>query len=199
MTQSPNEPANQEEAAPETAQSIEAEEAVLAAQLADLKDKLLRAMAETENLRRRHQRERAEAEQFAASAFARDMLSVADNLRRALDGAREMAAKSAETPEPLKNLIAGIEVTERELITAFERHDIKRIDPLGEKFDAHFHQAMFEIEDQGQPAGTILRVVAPGYIIAGRLLRAAMVGVAKGGPGGGPEASAQGGKVDTTA
>jgi molecular chaperone GrpE len=160
-------------------QPIETEEALLAAQMAELKDKLLRAMAETENLRRRHARERVEAEQYAATAFARDMLSVADNLRRALDAASQLLKETVGDAGPIENVIAGIEVTERELMAAFERHDIKRIEPMGEKFDPHFHQAMFEIEDASQPPGTIVRVMAAGYSIAGRLLRPAMVGVAK--------------------
>lgn len=174
------EPLMQAEAASDLAAGpIEAEEALLASQMSELKDKLLRAMAETENLRRRHARERAEAEQYAATAFARDMLSVADNLRRALDAASQLLKDTAGDVLPIENVIAGIEVTERELMAVFERHEIRRIEPLGEKFDPHFHQAMFEVEDASQPPGTIIRVLAAGYSIAGRLLRPAMVGIAK--------------------
>ncbi len=148
------------------------------AEIAELKDRLLRALAETENLRRRFEREREETAKFAVSRFARDLLAVADNLRRAL----ESAPQGGELPEALKNVIAGVEVTERELLAVFERHEIRRIDPLGEKFDANLHQAMFEVESADQPRGTVVQVVAPGYTIAGRLLRAAMVGVSKGAP-----------------
>jgi molecular chaperone GrpE len=103
---------------------------------------------------------------------------VADNLRRAL----ETAPKDAAEADPVHGLIAGVEATERELIGVFERHGIQRIDPKGQRFDPNLHQAMFEIEDPTQPSGTVLQVVAAGYVQHGRLLRAAMVGVSKGGP-----------------
>lgn len=154
-------------------------EAVIAAletQVAALKDQVLRAHAELENFRRRAEREREEAGKFAITKFGRELLSVADNLRRALESAPQ------DGDETMRNFIVGVEVTERELAGIFERNQLQRIDPLGEKFDAHFHEAVMEVEDASKPAGTIVQVMAPGYTLAGRLLRAAMVAVARGGP-----------------
>jgi molecular chaperone GrpE len=162
------------EAAPPTA-----EERVVAleAELADVHDRLLRALAETENTRRRAQRERADAEKYSVAKFAGDMLSVADNLRRALDSLPEAEARDDRT----RSLLDGVAATERELLAAFERYSLKRIDPKGEKFDHNFHQAVFEMENTGRPAGTVVEVLQPGYVLHDRLLRPAMVGVAKGG------------------
>lgn len=148
------------------------------AETAELKDKLLRLAADTENLRRRLERERDDAVKFAASKFAKDILSVADNLGRALQNAPKPAGEN----DPLGNLLIGIEATERELIGVFERHGIQRVDPQGQRFDPNLHQAMFELENPNLPAGTVVQVVAAGYVQHGRLLRAAMVGVSKGGP-----------------
>jgi len=150
--------------------------AALEAEVTELKDRALRAHAELENYRRRAEREREDTAKFAVTKFARDLLSVADNLRRAIDNAPK------EGDEAIKSLLAGVEVTERELLTAFERHQVKPIEALGQRFDANFHEAVVEIPDPSKPPGTIVQVMAPGYTIAGRLLRAAMVGVAKGGP-----------------
>jgi molecular chaperone GrpE len=151
--------------------------AALEAELADAKDKLLRALAETENVRRRTQREREDATRYGAANFARDMLSVADNLHRALGHAPALEAQD----EAIRNLLAGIAATERELLAALERHGVKRIEPRpGDRFDHNQHEAMFEIEHTGQPAGAIVQVLQPGYMIFDRLLRPAMVGVAKG-------------------
>jgi molecular chaperone GrpE len=152
--------------------------AALEAELAEGQDKLLRALAEVENVRRRAQRERVDGEKYAVSGFARDLLSVADNLRRALDSLPEAEAKDDRT----KNLLAGVAATERELLAVFERNGLKRIDALGERFDHNFHQAVFEAENTGRPAGTVVEVLQPGYLLHERLLRPAMVGVAKGGP-----------------
>ena len=151
--------------------------AALEAELAEHKDRLLRALAEAENTRRRTQRERDDAAKYAISGFARDLLSAADNLRRALDSLPEAEAKDDRT----RSLLAGVAATERELLAAFERHGLKRIDPKGERFDHNFHQAVFEIENTGQPTGTVVEVLQPGYVVHDRLLRPAMVGVAKGG------------------
>jgi molecular chaperone GrpE len=151
-------------------------EAELEAEAAKLKDQLLRALAEQENIRRRAQRERDDAVKYAAQRFATDLLSVADNLRRAIDSAPAAQAQDDLT----KTLLAGVAATERELIGAFEKHGVKRVDPAGEKFDHNLHQAMYELENTGKPAGTIVQVLAPGYLLQDRLLRAAMVGVAKG-------------------
>lgn len=148
------------------------------AEIAELKDRLLRTAAEGENLRKRLEREKEDAAKYASGKFAKDILTVADNLRRAL----ETAPKDAAEADPVHGLIAGVEATERELIGVFERHGIQRIDPKGQRFDPNLHQAMFEIEDPTQPSGTVIQVVAAGYVQHGRLLRAAMVGVSKGGP-----------------
>ena len=148
------------------------------AELADTKDRLLRALAETENQRRRAQRDREDAGKYAASNFAKDMLDVADNLRRAL-GSIELALVQ---DEHAKALLDGVAATERALLAAFERHGIRRVEPqLGERFDANLHEAMFEVPNTGQPAGSIVQVLQPGYRIQDRLLRPAMVGVAKAG------------------
>ncbi|MBY6265822.1 nucleotide exchange factor GrpE [Azospirillum sp. 412522] len=156
--------------------------AALEAEVASLKDQLLRAMAETENTRRRAQRDREDASKFAVSSFAKELVSVADNLRRALDA---VPADGREQDEMLKGLAVGVEATERQLFAAFDRAGIKKIDPTGEPFDPNFHQVMFEIENTGKAAGTVVQVLQPGYTIHGRLLREAMVGVAKGGDAGG--------------
>jgi molecular chaperone GrpE len=166
-----------EETADAAPASLEERIASLEAELAEAQDKVLRALAETENTRRRAQRERADAEKYAISRFAEGLLSVADNLRRALDSLPESEAKDDRT----KSLLAGVAATERELLSAFERHGLKRIEAKGEKFDHNFHQAVFEMENTGQPAGTIVEVLQPGYLLNDRLLRPAMVGVAKGG------------------
>ncbi len=144
---------------------------------AELKDRLLRSLADTENLRKRAEREKAEATLYAASNFARDLLSVPDNLARALAAVPAEAREKAD--DALKALISGIEVTERELLNTLQRHGIRRIHPLGEKFDPHFHQAMFETPAGDAAPGTVTQVVQPGYAIGERILRPAMVGVAK--------------------
>lgn len=160
----------------EAAGSLDAKVAELEAEIERHKDQTLRALAEAENIRRRGEREREDASKYAASSLARDLLSVADNLRRALESVPSGEAAS----DGLKNLIDGVEATERELLSVFERRGIRRLDPMGERFDPNFHQAMFEVADSGQPAGTIVQVLQPGYVIHDRLLRPAMVGVAKG-------------------
>jgi molecular chaperone GrpE len=149
--------------------------AALEAELADMKDRLLRALAETENVRRRAQREREDTQKYAVSGFARDLLATADNLRRALDSVPEAEIKDART----RSLVDGVAATERELLSMFERHGIRRIDPKGERFDHNFHQAVFEAERPDAPAGTVIEVLQPGYVLHDRLLRPAMVGVAK--------------------
>jgi molecular chaperone GrpE len=148
----------------------------LEAELAEYKDRLLRALAETENVRRRAQREREDASKYAIAGFAKDLLSAADNLRRALESLPESEAKDERT----HSLLAGVAATERELLGVFERHGIKRIDPKGEVFDHNFHQAIFEAERSDQPSGSVVEVLQPGYVLHDRLLRPAMVGVAKG-------------------
>jgi len=152
--------------------------ATLEAELADLKDQLLRALAETENVRRRAQKEKEDIGRFAISNFARDMLGVADNLHRTIEAIPETVLSE---DHELNGLYRGVELIERDLQQGFERHGIVKITPLGEKFDHNFHQAMFEIEDPDSAPGTVVQLMAPGYVIHGRLLRPAMVGVAKGG------------------
>jgi molecular chaperone GrpE len=148
------------------------------AEAADLKDRLLRALAETENVRRRAERDRSDATKYGVTQLARDLLDVADNLRRALDSVPESQVRDDAT----RNLLAGVAATERALLASFERHGIRRVDPKGERFDHNFHQAIFEVENTGKPAGTVVEVLQPGYILHDRLLRPAMVGVAKGEP-----------------
>jgi len=151
--------------------------AALETELADTKDRLLRALAETENVRRRAQREREDTQKYAISNFARDLLSSVDNLRRALESVPE-----AEIADPrTRSLLDGVAATERELLGALERHGLKRIDPKGERFDHNFHQAIFEAERAGAAPGTVVEVLQPGYLLHDRLLRPAMVGVAKAG------------------
>ena len=167
------------------------------AEAAEFKDRALRALAEAENTRRRAEREREDARKYAATNFARDLLSTADNLRRAL-----ASVPDAQTgDEVMRNLLAGVAATERDLLAAFEKNGIRRIDPKGERFDHNFHQAIFEAESTGQPAGTVVEVLQPGYLLNDRLLRPAMVGVAKGGPapGGGGGEARPGEHLDTLA
>lgn len=176
MSEEQNKPADAEidqTAAPEAAED---RVATLEAEVASLKDQLLRAVAETENTRRRAQRDREDASKYAVSSFAKELVTVADNLRRALDA---VPAEGREQDEMLKGLAIGVEATERQLFAAFDRAGIKRIDPTGDMFDPNFHQVMFEIENTGKAAGTVVQVLQPGYTIHGRLLREAMVGVAK--------------------
>jgi molecular chaperone GrpE len=149
--------------------------AALEAELAETKDRMLRALAETENTRRRAAREREEALKYAAAGFARDLLSVADNLHRAIGSLPESEIRDERT----RGLLEGVAATERELLSAFERHGLKRIDPKGERFDHNFHQAVFEAENSGRPGGTVVEVLQPGWVLHDRLLRPAMVGVAK--------------------
>jgi molecular chaperone GrpE len=144
----------------------------------DLKDRLLRAAAEMENLRRRTERDKADTAKFAVSNFARDTLTIADNIARAIAHIPEDAAD--KDPE-LKSFLEGIQVTERELMNVMERHGIARLDPQGERFDPNKHQAIFEVDNKDVAEGTIVEVVQAGYVIADRILRPAMVGVAKGG------------------
>jgi molecular chaperone GrpE len=155
--------------------AAEARFAALEAELGDYKDRLLRALAETENTRRRAQREREDATKYAIANFAKDLLSVADNLQRALASMPESEIRDEKT----RNLLAGVAATEREILSVFERHGMRRIDPAGERFDHNFHQAIFEAERRDQPQGTVVEVLQPGYVLHDRLLRPAMVGVSK--------------------
>jgi len=164
--------AQQAEAPP----SLETQIAQAEAEAADLKDRLLRALAEAENVRRRAERQRDDARKYAVANFAKDLLDAADNLRRAIEHMPEAQVKDELT----RTLLAGVTATERTLLAAFERHGIRRLDPKGERFDHNFHQAIFEAENTGKPPGTVVEVLQPGYVLHDRLLRPAMVGVAKG-------------------
>ena len=147
---------------------------------AEYKDKLLRVLAEMENLRRRTAREIADTRAYGISAFARDILAVADNMDRALQALDVELREKADAG--IKALLDGVELTERELHKVLEKHGVKKFEPVGEKFDPNLHQAMFEIPDPTLPAGTVAQVVQPGYMIGERMLRPALVGIAKGGP-----------------
>lgn len=163
-------------------QDIEGLEALEEAQaeIADLKDRVLRVVAEMENLRRRTEKEVRDAKQFAVTSFARDMLVVSDNLQRALEAVPEETKANADAG--LENLLEGVLLTEREMQNQLTKHGVARIYPEGEKFDPNFHQAMFEVPNSDVPNSTVVQVVQSGYKIGERVLRPAMVGVAKGGP-----------------
>jgi molecular chaperone GrpE len=164
---------------PPKPEGVAAEVEQLQAEKADLQDKLLRALAEAQNVRRRAQQDVERERKFGIERFAKDILSVADNLGRALS----VLPDDTDAIDPaLRNVIVGVQATERELQSVLERHGIKRVESLGRPFNAEFHQAMMEVEDPTVPAGTVVQELAPGYLIAGRLLRAAMVAVSKGGP-----------------
>jgi len=172
-----------EAGAPDTAKATEATPdpvATLSREVAELKDRLLRTLAEMENLRRRTEREVADARVYGVTNFARDILAVADNMERALKALDDEIREKADAG--VKALLDGVELTERELIKAMEKHGVKKLEPQGQKFDPNLHQAMFEIPDQSVPAGTVVQIMQPGYTIGERVLRPALVGVSKGGP-----------------
>ena len=153
--------------------------AKLEAEIADLRDKALRAMAETENVRRRLEREREETARYAISRFAGDLLSVADNLRRALDA---VPAAAVEKDEFLAKLVDGVGATERAMLAVLEKNGVKKLNPMGQKFDPNFHEVLFEMDAPDKPQGTVVQVLEAGYTIGDRLLRPARVAASKGGP-----------------
>ncbi|CAA7614120.1 Protein GrpE [Candidatus Terasakiella magnetica] len=163
--------------------------AELEAELAKLKNEVLYAKAETENTRRRLEQQAEDRGKYAVGNFAKDVLAVADNVRRALDAVPPTAR---EGNDAINGLIVGVEMTERELLTTFERYGIKPVAAQGERFDPNLHQAMMEMEDPSQPEGTVVLVMQAGYTIHDRLLRPALVAVSKGGP------KATGANVDTS-
>jgi len=167
----------QEAGASAKEQTPQADPAALAA---EFKDRLLRTLAEMENLRKRTAREVTEARAYGVTSFARDILGVADNMRRALDAISPALRASSEAG--VKALIEGVELTERELVKALQKNGVRQFSPKGEKFDPNLHQAMFEVPNTSVPAGSVVEVVQPGYMIGERVLRPAMVGVSKGGP-----------------
>jgi molecular chaperone GrpE len=161
--------------------------ATLRRELDEARDRTLRTLAEMENLRRRTDREVKDARAYGIAGFARDVLDIADNLQRALDA---VPAEARDHADPgLKALIEGVDLTEKALHRALEKHGVKRFDPSGEKFDPNLHQAMYEVPDESKPSGTVAHVVQAGYMIGDRILRPALVGVAKGGAKAGAAAS----------
>ncbi|WP_120498321.1 nucleotide exchange factor GrpE [Kiloniella sp. EL199] len=174
----------------EEAKSDAVRVAELDAQNAQLTDKLLRTMADMENLRNRTRRDKEDAIKYAPQKLVTDLIGVMDNLQRALSAVSEEAA---EGNEDLKTLRDGVEMTNREMLKVFEKHNITEVEAMGARMDPHSHEALFEIPDPSQPEGTIVQVIQPGFRLHDRLLRPARVGVAKGGPVAGAE------KVDTTA
>lgn len=175
-----------EDAEPDTDAQMEAPERTpgdvieaLARESAEYKDKLLRSLAEMENLRRRTERDVADARNYGIASFARDVLGIADNMRRALDagGSELRAAGDAHAIA----LLDGVELTERELLKVMEKNGVRKFDPQGQKFDPNVHQAMYEAPDPSVPAGTIVQVIQPGFMMGERVLRPALVVVAKGG------------------
>ena len=151
----------------------------LEAQVAELNDKSLRALAEAENVRRRAQRDKEDAARFGIKNFAEGMLGIADNLGRAL---ASIDPETRAKDQNLENILVGVEMVQKELMNTFERYGVIPIKALGEKFDPMQHEAMFEVEDKDAPSGTIAQVLELGYILNGRTLRAAKVGITKGGP-----------------
>jgi molecular chaperone GrpE len=182
-TDTPPEPTDLESAAetapPEATAAPSPREVELEAEVLKLKDQLLRAVAETENVRRRLEQQAEDRGKYAVGNFAKDILQVADNLRRALES---IPAEARASDAMAHKLAEGVELTERTFLSTLERYGIKRIESLGQRFDPHQHQAMMEIEDAAKPAGTVVLEMQAGYIIHDRLLREAMVGVSKGGP-----------------
>ena len=168
----------------ESGQAVAQQLAELKAENAELRDRLLRAIAEMENLRRRTEREKADTSKYAVSEFARDAVTIGDNLRRAIEAAQK---EPLDAHPAMKTLLEGVEVTERDLFKVLQRHGITRFDPLGEKFDPHVHEAMVKMDVPGAPADVIVQVLHAGYKIADRVLRPAAVIVAKGGTPARPE------------
>jgi len=142
----------------------------------DLKDQLMRSLADGENLRKRTQKDVEHAKKYSHISFIKELVSSVDNLQRALQSIPE---DTSSLPEPIKNLIVGLEIVEKEVISTLEKHNVKQINPLGEKFDYNFHQAMFEVVTNESDPGTVVEVSQKGYLLYDRLVRPAMVGIAK--------------------
>lgn len=157
-------------------------------ELADMKDRLLRTLADMENMRKRTDREVADARVYGISTFARDILGVADNMHRAMQALDDEIRANAD--DAVKALLDGVELTERELMNVLEKHGVKKLEPLGQKFDPNRHQAMFEMADASVPSGTVVQVMQAGYTIGERVLRPALVAVSKGGAKAPPATSA---------
>ena len=182
MSQEPQNEQTPETPAPETAEAVVSSDARIAeleAEIAKLKNDVLYAKAEVENTRRRLEQQAEDRAKYSVSAIAKDVLSVADNLRRALDSVPPAAREGNDIAN---TLTVGVEMTERELLATFERYGIRMVPAQGVRFDPNLHQAMMEVEDTTQPEGTVVMVMQQGYQIHDRLLRPALVGVSKGGP-----------------
>src|SRR5450755_3479626 len=177
------------EAAPAAAPELVPAEQVTAAleAAADFKDRLLRTLAEMENLRKRTEREVADARVYGVAGFARDVLAVADNMHRALGTIEAELREHADVK--MTALIEGVELTERELMKVLEKYGVTKFSPQGEKFDPNVHQAMYEVQDSDVPAGHVAQVMQAGYMLGERVLRPAMVGVSKGAPKVAPKGS----------
>jgi molecular chaperone GrpE len=169
----------------------------MAKEVAESRDKMLRTLAEMENLRKRTTREVADARMYGITGFARDILDIADNLQRALDALPDEVRDNADPG--LKALIEGVELTERSLLNTLEKNGVKKFDPSGGKFDPNFQQAMFEVPDASVPSGTVVQVVQSGFMIGDRILRPALVGVSKGGAKPQPAAAANGNEPNSAA
>jgi len=169
----------------------------MAKEVAESRDKMLRTLAEMENLRKRTSREVADARTYGITGFARDILDIADNLQRALDALPDEVRDNAGPG--LKALIEGVELTERSLLNTLEKNGVKKFDPSGGKFDPNFQQAMFEVPDASVPSGTVVQVVQSGFMIGERILRPALVGVSKGGAKPQPATAANGNEPDNAA
>jgi molecular chaperone GrpE len=201
MTEQParaeDEAAKQPATAAATAAAEPTPSTALEREHAEMRDRLLRTLAEMENLRKRTEREIADARLYGMATFARDVLGVADNMRRALDAVPPDLRASAEAG--MKALVDGVELTERELLKALEKNGVRQFTPQGEKFDPNVHQAIYEVPDTSVPAGSIVQVVQPGYMIGERVLRPALVGISKGGPRAAPNASSSNDNDDKAA
>ena len=169
-------------AAPKASTSLDRE-------LADMKDRLLRTLADMENMRKRTDREVADARVYGISTFARDILGVADNMHRAMQALDDELRANAD--DAVKALLDGVELTERELMNVLEKNGVKKLEPMGQKFDPNRHQAMYEMEDASVPSGTIVQVMQAGYTIGERVLRPALVAVSMGAPKGAPAGAAE--------
>jgi molecular chaperone GrpE len=185
MTDETNTPAEDIEAPASVAEEGPDPIEELRAENAELRDRLLRTVADMENLRKRTEREIGDTRTYAIAGFARDMLTATDSLSRALLVLPAEARENADAT--MQSLIDGIELTEREMQRLLAKHGVKPIEAEGQKFDPHKHQAMFEVPDPTRPEGTVVQVVQAGFAIGDRVLRPAMVGVAKGGPRAGAE------------
>ena len=183
--------AEPQDAAAEPDVEVAADLEALLAENTDMRDRLLRTMADMENLRKRSEREKVDTTRYAISNFARDVLTIGDNLKRVID---HLPAETADQDPALKGLIDGVKLTERELLNMLDRHGVSLIEPLGQRFDPNTQQAMYEVPTTEVPGGTVVEVMQAGYTIGDRCLRPAMVAVAKGGgkpapkpePGAGP-------------